>query len=194
MTCPAGKILNPDTGRCVLRTGKIGQEVLRRKKSPKSASRKSASRKSACPSGKILNPDTGRCVLRTGKIGQKVLAPTGLGHKRVPVGVKGLVRSFKLKWEVDVDKLTKAKMKEIQKFVAEETKFMLESNSNVSVKLTLLSDYVFQVDIKYKSQAAYDDIDEFSLLKSLAQDIDSDGNHPFKIGTKSHLTYAKIVE
>lgn len=85
-------------------------------------------------------------------------------------------------------------MKEIQKFVAEETKFMLESNSNVSVKLTLLSDYVFQVDIKYKSQADYDDIDEFSLLKSLAQDIDSDGNHPFKIGTESHLTYAKIIQ
>ena len=190
MVCPAEKILNPDTGRCVLRTGKIGQEVLRRKKS-----QKSASRKSTCPSGKILNPDTGRCVLRTGKIGQHVLAhkgarKTGLGHKRV----KDLVRSFKLEWEVDVDKLTKAKMKEIQKFVAEETKFMLESNSNASVKLTLLSDYVFQVDIKYKSQADYDDIDEFSLLKSLAQDIDSDGNHPFKIGTESHLTYAKIVQ
>ena len=178
---------------------------MRRKKSPKSASHKSASHKSAshksashkstCPSGKILNPDTGRCVLRTGKIGQEVLAhtgarKTGLGHKRV----KDLVRSFKLKWDVDVDKLTKAKMKEIQKFVAEETKFMLESNSNVSVKLTLLSDYVFQVDIKYKSQADYDDIDEFSLLKSLAQDIDSDGNHPFKIGTESHLTYAKIIQ
>ena len=101
MVCPAGKILNPDTGRCVLRTGKIGQEVLRRKKSPKSASHKSASHKSAshksashkstCPSGKILNPDTGRCVLRTGKIGQEVLAhtgarKTGLGHKRVKMG------------------------------------------------------------------------------------------------------------
>ena len=28
MICPDGKILNPDTGRCVLRTGKIGQKVL----------------------------------------------------------------------------------------------------------------------------------------------------------------------
>ena len=37
MTCPAGKILNPATGRCVLRTGKIGQQVLAKKKSPKSA-------------------------------------------------------------------------------------------------------------------------------------------------------------
>jgi len=38
MKCPAGKILNPESGRCVLRTGTIGRLLLR---SPKTSPRRS---------------------------------------------------------------------------------------------------------------------------------------------------------
>ena len=64
--CPKDKIINPVTGRCVLKSGKIGQSLLT-KKSP---SKKSPPKK--CPSGKIMNPATGRCVSKTGKIGQSM--------------------------------------------------------------------------------------------------------------------------
>ena len=58
------KILNPNTGRYVLKTGKIGKELLKQNISPK--------RKKQCSDDKIFNPDTGRCVLKNGKIGRKL--------------------------------------------------------------------------------------------------------------------------
>ena len=58
--CPSDKILNPASGRCVSRTGKIGLKLLAKPKSPKTK----------CSKDKILNPSSGRCVSRTGKIGK----------------------------------------------------------------------------------------------------------------------------
>jgi hypothetical protein len=46
--CPDGKVLNPETGRCIL----IKNAAKATKKSPKK-----------CPDGKVLNPATGRCIL-----------------------------------------------------------------------------------------------------------------------------------
>ena len=34
LDCPPDKIINPKTGRCVKKTGKIGKEILRRIRSP----------------------------------------------------------------------------------------------------------------------------------------------------------------
>lgn len=68
--CPSDKILNPVSGKCVKRSGKIGKTLL----SPKPSSE--TTRTTAKPSGtktclpdKILNPATGKCVKRSGKIG-----------------------------------------------------------------------------------------------------------------------------
>jgi len=63
--CPAGKIINPVSGRCVDRDGKKGKEIL------KSRKKKSSTRK--CPAGKIINPKSGRCVDRDGKKGKEIL-------------------------------------------------------------------------------------------------------------------------
>ena len=49
--CPEGKILNPNTGRCILIKNAMKPDA-NAKKSPKK-----------CPEGKILNPKTGRCIL-----------------------------------------------------------------------------------------------------------------------------------
>ena len=68
--CDKDKILNPKTGRCVLKSGKIGKEILRKKSPRKSTSKKSSN---ICTSNKILNPNTGRCVLKSGKIGKEIL-------------------------------------------------------------------------------------------------------------------------
>ncbi len=38
MSCPRNKIKNPDTGRCVLRSGKIGKSILCKKRSVKKRS------------------------------------------------------------------------------------------------------------------------------------------------------------
>jgi hypothetical protein len=94
-TCERNKICNPETGRCVLKTGKIGKELLKnksprrasprraspRRASPRRASPRRASPRRAsdkcmnkkCERDKICNPETGRCVLKTGKIGKELL-------------------------------------------------------------------------------------------------------------------------
>ena len=63
--CPAGKIINPVSGRCVDRDGKKGKEILRSRR------KKSSTKK--CPVGKIMNPKSGRCVDRDGKKGKEIL-------------------------------------------------------------------------------------------------------------------------
>jgi hypothetical protein len=63
--CPAGKIINPKSGRCVDRDGKKGKEILRSRR------KKSSTKK--CPVGKIMNPKSGRCVDRDGKKGKEIL-------------------------------------------------------------------------------------------------------------------------
>lgn len=102
--CPPGKVRNPDTGRCVSKSGKIGKKILEEEsddipiaRRPKRTSKRSASKKrspskkrasarrapkrasskkraSPCPSGKVRNPKTGRCVSKTGKIGKSILS------------------------------------------------------------------------------------------------------------------------
>ena len=47
--CPEGKVLNPKTGRCILKKNAMKADAT---KSPKK-----------CPEGKVLNPKTGRCIL-----------------------------------------------------------------------------------------------------------------------------------
>lgn len=69
MTNYHDKILNPQTGRYVLKTGKIGQQLM----------------KSECNTkNKILNPETLRCVNKDGKIGKSILK-----NSKSPVKKKG---------------------------------------------------------------------------------------------------------
>jgi hypothetical protein len=52
--CPEGKVLNPNTGRCIKdKTGAVAAKAAKSAKSPKK-----------CPEGKVLNPKTGRCILQ----------------------------------------------------------------------------------------------------------------------------------
>ena len=87
MPCPAGKILNPKTGRCVNRNGAIGKALLA--KPAKRKRKRTAKKKSSCPAGKILNPKTGRCVNRNGAVGKALLAKSARTAKKkssCPVG------------------------------------------------------------------------------------------------------------
>ena len=59
--CKAGKIINPDTGRCVNKDGKIGKLI-----------KETSVKKNKCKAEKIINPDTGRCVNKDGKIGKMI--------------------------------------------------------------------------------------------------------------------------
>lgn len=71
ISCPPGKIYNPQTERCVKADGKIGKLLARNKMSPLVKERKEI--KDKCPTGKVFNPATGRCVDKNGKIGKKLL-------------------------------------------------------------------------------------------------------------------------
>jgi len=88
MSCSSDKIINPKTRKCVLKTGKIGQEILKNKKKvveyectgskcvlkkPAEQKLKDTDKKNKCPSDKIINPKTGKCVLKSGKVGQEIL-------------------------------------------------------------------------------------------------------------------------
>ena len=61
--CPDGKIRNPETGRCVKKTGGIGRRI--RVENMRQARRGV----NICADDKILNPATGRCVKKTGALG-----------------------------------------------------------------------------------------------------------------------------
>lgn len=72
---PEDKILNPATGRYVLKTGAIGKKILAGMKEgevPVQADEK------------ILNPATGRYVLKRGAIGKKILAQMAAAAKPAP--------------------------------------------------------------------------------------------------------------
>ncbi len=73
--CASDKILNPKTGKCVLRSGKIGQEILKSIQHKPTGDKPIQSKKEIkeCASDKVLNPKTGKCVLKSGKIGQEIL-------------------------------------------------------------------------------------------------------------------------
>ena len=70
MPCDPRDILNPASGRCVARSGKIGQSLLGLKLEP-------------CAPMRIRNPASGRCVARSGKIGQALLG----GRKAVALSM-----------------------------------------------------------------------------------------------------------
>jgi len=73
--CSPDKIINPETGRCVKKDGKIGIKILSKIIS-KRDTRKVSDRKKVknCSPDKIINPETGRCVKKNGKIGLNLLA------------------------------------------------------------------------------------------------------------------------
>lgn len=82
--CASSHIINPKTGRCVLKTGPTGKKLLAQKKKSKSPSRPPKSRviadedtmcgKKHCTDIQICNPKTKRCVLKKGAIGKRLLA------------------------------------------------------------------------------------------------------------------------
>lgn len=55
VSCPAGKIINPDSGRCIAENGAIALKLYKEGKVTR-----------VCADGKVLRPD-GRCVLPKGK-------------------------------------------------------------------------------------------------------------------------------
>jgi hypothetical protein len=76
-TCPAGKTMNPKTGRCVAKpapkTCTVGKTI-----NPKTG----RCVKKTCPAGKTMNPKTGRCVKKTCPTG-KMMGAKGRCVKKV---------------------------------------------------------------------------------------------------------------
>ena len=73
--CPDDKIYNPETKRCVLKSGKIGKLLLNGKGIEKKVKddKKDKKKMGECPDDKIYNPETKRCVLKSGKIGKLLM-------------------------------------------------------------------------------------------------------------------------
>ena len=62
--CDINRVCNPETKRCVLKTGKKGKEILSKTKNPGKP----------CDINRVYNPETKRCVLKTGKKGKEILS------------------------------------------------------------------------------------------------------------------------
>jgi glutaredoxin len=86
--CTSDKIRNPETLRCVKKTGKIGLAVIAAggggappsfTPTPTPINIPQGGDKKPCTSDKIRNPETLRCVKKTGKIGLAVIAAGGGG-------------------------------------------------------------------------------------------------------------------
>ena len=71
MSCPPDKILNPATGRCVKRSGRIGKRLVDGQAA--SSSRPNSPRRNRCRPDQIINPATGRCVKKTSRIGKRLV-------------------------------------------------------------------------------------------------------------------------
>ncbi len=69
--CPKDKLINPDTGNCVKRDGRVGKLLLLRKKSSKK-----------CPKDKVINPETGNCVKKDGRVGKLILGSSKKSVKK----------------------------------------------------------------------------------------------------------------
>jgi len=68
------KILNPATGKWVLKTGKIGQMILKQQQTAKGSKKNCDSKSPKASDGKyICNPATGNWVLKTGAIGKLLI-------------------------------------------------------------------------------------------------------------------------
>ena len=61
--CKPGKIINPKSGRCVNKDGRIGKLIV--------ATTKTSVK---CENNKIINPKSGRCVNKDGRIGKLLLS------------------------------------------------------------------------------------------------------------------------
>lgn len=70
--CRQDQILNPETGRCVKKTGAIGRKLL------------GLNQPKPCKNEEIRNPTTGRCVKRRGKIGRKLIPQERIPKERDP--------------------------------------------------------------------------------------------------------------
>lgn len=104
--CPKGKILNPATGRCVNRDGKIGKMLLSEKGKGKENGKNKGKNKGKeevneaydiekkliiCPKDKkkIVNPKSKRCVSRNGKIGKFIIESIRKGRKNDESFIEG---------------------------------------------------------------------------------------------------------
>ena len=120
-TCPPNKVLNPKSGRCVSKTGRIGRKLsesqnnkpvrrrsssrrssIQRRRSSRRRSRSRSSVNKTCPPNKVLNPKSGRCVSKTGIIGKKLLVLQAQerakkSHKILRKSTKAVKRKLKSK-------------------------------------------------------------------------------------------------
>jgi len=194
--CPREKICNPVSGRCVKKSGKLGQIALALKRKERSRSKSKSMRKSksrskvrsksrskkvrskvrskACPSGKIRNPKTGRCVKKTGAIGRKLLMKSKSRKPRRKSVKKVKSRRRKSDKKSKQRRSRKSRKTKMQKFVEEQ----LEKRKNCKNPTNLLGEETKDMDPKklYVSPSGYcyhinDDLVPH-LLKSPKPDLD----------------------
>lgn len=120
--CKSDQIINPQSGRCVSKTGKIGKQLLKgnvQDKVPKTVPNKipkkvldhpdkDVLRLEICGKDMIRNPNTGRCVKISGPIAKKLMSvPYLIVNPEKPVGpIKPVkyVKPFKPKPQKGYDK------------------------------------------------------------------------------------------
>jgi hypothetical protein len=121
--CPDDKILNPDTNRCVSKSGSVGKKILLQLQNVKTTKKINDINKKECPPDKILNPQTDRCVSKTGAIGKKILLESNLlSLKKSKKEVKEPKKEVKEPKKKEVKEPKKKEVKEPKKKEVKEPK------------------------------------------------------------------------
>jgi hypothetical protein len=84
--CKYDEILNPATGYCAKKNGRLGRKILESQGIVSSVSPVRKSKKSrVCKYDEILNPATGYCAKKNGRLGRKILESQGIVSSVSPV-------------------------------------------------------------------------------------------------------------
>lgn len=131
---PEDKILNPATGRYVLKTGAIGKKILAGLKEgevPVQADEK------------ILNPATGRYVLKRGAIGKKILAQMAAAAKPAPAPAAKQMKTPEEAKQILTRAIASKKARATFNETKEIEKIYDEITKNNKEKKELLKDYIY---------------------------------------------------
>jgi predicted Ser/Thr protein kinase len=94
--CTKGKILNPASGRCVKKDGAIGRKIRSKQVIRNKKRSKTPSKKRSCGRGRFLNSKTGRCKKIPTPINEMSLNKRGIIYKGAPERISKILEKCEL--------------------------------------------------------------------------------------------------
>jgi len=204
--CPAGKVLNPKTGRCIKE--KVPKEkAAKKEKAPKE--KKATAAPKECAEGKVRNPATGRCVkaatAKKAPAAKKTAKAKAVASKviRVPIDFTvTLLNDSKENKRSLVRKNAKAVIEWFKHHSLDQLHFFSEK---LSIEELTNDGEIFSMDIvgeekefervfedQYAGRYNYSKEEKYMNLMDAILDPDDDGNYALEMDGKHYLVQGKL--